>query len=140
MAIAQMNRGRMLYPLEDPRMKEFTDQLDVIYSLAKQARGFIWRIDDNQIAQEMSSLGDDRRTSATVSVWESVSDLHDFTFQGQHGEYFNRAPEWFEVVKEPQFVMWTVDKEAMPSYANAQQRLDYLKRYGNSDYAYGWPK
>lgn len=140
MAIAQMNWGRMLYPLDDPRMKEFAEHLDEVYRLAEQVSGFFWRIDANQLAQEMSELGDDGKTSATVSVWDSISDLHDYTFQGQHGIYLGRAQEWFEVVEGPQLVMWSVEKDAKPSFMDAQKRLDYLEEHGSSDYAYGWPK
>lgn len=139
MAIAQMNWGRMLYPLDDPRMKEFADRLDEIYHLAEQASGFIWRIDANQLTQEMLELGDDGKTSTTVSVWDSITDLRDYTFQGQHGIYVDRAKEWFEIVEGPQLVMWTVERDAKPNFKEAQKRLDYLKEHGASEYAYGWP-
>jgi hypothetical protein len=140
MAIAQMNWGRMLYPLDDPRMQEFADHLDEVYNIAEQAPGFIWRIDGTQLTKEMSELGDDGKTSTTVSVWESISDLHHYTYQGQHGMYLDRAQEWFEVVEGPQLVMWNVEKDVKPSFKDAQKRMDYLKEHGDSDYAYGWPK
>ena len=139
MAIAQMNWGRMRYPLDDPRMKEFADKLDEVYLLAEKALGFIWRIDGDQLLAELSQLGHDDKMSTTVSVWETVEDLRHYTFQGQHGLYLDRTREWFEAVEGPQLVIWTVERDERPGFAEAQKRLEHLKEYGPSDYAYGWP-
>lgn len=138
MAIAQMNWVRMRYPLDNPRMREFTDKLDEIYRLAEQADGFIWRICDNQIATELLEQGYDEMTSATVSVWQTVSDLRCYTFESAHGTFLDRADKWFEPVEGPQLVIWEVDEDAQPSFRQACERLDHLKVQGSSEYAHGW--
>lgn len=76
MAIAQMNWGRMKYPLDDPGLKEFLDSLADVYRIAEEHPGFLWRIPDDVIASELNASGFDKRMSATVSVWKSLTDLH----------------------------------------------------------------
>ena len=71
MAIVQMNWGRMLFPLDHPRMADFSESLDGIYWLADKHQGFIWRIRDDDAAMQLQALCFDNRLSATVSVWET---------------------------------------------------------------------
>ena len=138
MAIAQMNWGQMLYPLTDPRMKDFADHLDEIYLLAEEAPGFIWRIDESQLANELAQLGFSELTSATVSVWRSAEDLQKYTYDSAHGGFMERRQEWFAAVEGPQLVIWTIDADARPNFLEAQKRLEYLKHHGPADYAHGW--
>lgn len=72
MAIAQMNWGRMKYPVDDPRLKEFLDSLAELYQLAESHPGIAWRIPDVVIAAEVMASGFDNRMSATVSVWTTI--------------------------------------------------------------------
>jgi hypothetical protein len=137
MAIAQMNWGQMRHPLSDPKMKEFADQLDAIYRLAEEAPGFIWRINGDRLEAELSELGYDEKTSATVSVWQTSDDLYRYTYESAHGVYLDRAQEWFEAIEGPQLVIWPVENDAKPSFFEAHKRLEHMKEYGPSDYAHG---
>ncbi len=140
MAIAQMNWGRLLYPLNDPGMKEFADHLDRIYRIAEEAPGFIWRIDEDQLATELARSGFCELTSATVSVWHSLEDLRKYTYDTEHGLFLKRTREWFEAVDGPQLVIWSVKPDAEPDFFEAKKRLDHLRHHGPSEYAYGWDK
>ena len=140
MAIAQMNWGRMRFPLSDPRMVEFADALEDVYRLAEVHHGFIWRIPDSDAEQQLSAMGHDDRTSATVSVWESVDALKDYTFQTRHGAFLKRANEWFENVCGPQLVLWNTEHADRPTFREAFERLEQLKKHGDTSVAYGWPR
>ena len=139
MAIAQMNWGRMLAPLDDPRMAEFAGALDDVYRAAEAQDGFIWRIPDEEGAGQLTALGHDALISATVSVWTNVAALRRYTFMTQHGQYLERAAEWFEPVEGPQLVIWDVASNARPSFKEAFNRLDHLRMHGPSAVAHGWP-
>lgn len=139
MAIAQMNWGRMRFPLTDRRMSEFAGSLAEVYRLAELHRGFIWRIPDDEAASQLSALNFDDRTSSTVSVWESVEALKEYTFESLHGRYFDRKSEWFEGVEGPQLVIWDVEPASRPTFKEAFDRLEILKQDGPSNFAYGWP-
>ena len=140
MAIAQMNWGRMKYPADDPRVKEFLDSLEEVYRLAESHSGFLWRIPDETIAAQLKASGFDNRISATVSVWKSLEDLHDYTFNSLHGAYLKRTSEWFEPVEGPQLIVWDVEDDATPSFFEAWERLQYLKQNGPSERGYGWKR
>lgn len=138
MAIAQMNWGRMKFPLEDSRMAEFADALDRVYREAEDYPGFIWRIDDAQAASQLSELGHNELTSATVSVWSDVEALRAYTFETEHGVFLQRARDWFEIVDGPQLVIWPVGDDERPTFLDAFDRLAHLKKYGPSKDAHGW--
>ena len=136
--IAQMNYGRMIYPLSHPKMKEFADSLDEVYGQAEKNSEFIWRIPDDQIAREIIENGFSELTSATVSVWNSYEALKRYTYSGSHGEYLGRSSEWFTKIAPPQLVIWSVTAGEHPSFKVALERLQHLKDYGNTDTAFGW--
>lgn len=139
MAIAQMNWGRMLRPPDHPSMQEFTDSLAPIYTDAEGHEGFVWRISDDEAGRQLQSLGFDLQTSATISIWDNVGALYDYTFKSRHGEYLKRRHEWFDNVSGPQLVIWPVESDHRPDFQEAFDRLAYLTEYGPTDYAYGWP-
>lgn len=139
MPIAQMNWGRMKYPADDPRLRDFLDSLAEVYGFAERHPGFIWRIADGAIAAELKAHGFDDRMSATVSVWKSVDDLSDYTFNSMHGRYLDRRSEWFETVDGPQLIIWDVEDDDRPTFAEAWARLTALRRQGPSDRGRGWP-
>ena len=41
MRLAELNVGYAAYPLDDPRMSEFMDNLDTINALAERSHGFV---------------------------------------------------------------------------------------------------
>lgn len=139
MAIAQMNWGRMKFAPDDPRLSEFMGALARVYAQAEAHPGFIWRIPDDNAAQELAVLGHDDRVSATVSVWRGVDDLRDYTFNTEHGAFLKRTAEWFEAVEGPQLVIWDVDPLTKPGFGEAFERLQRLRENGDSAVAYGWP-
>ncbi len=137
--IAQMNWGRMKYAPDDPRLTPFTSELGRLYRLAEAHPGFVWRMADEEVAQQLAKLGFDDRMSATVSTWKSIADLKDYTFNSDHGIFLKRAAEWFETLPGPRLVIWGVPYDAQPDFKEAFERLDHLSRNGDSDFAYGWP-
>ncbi len=114
--------------------------MDPFYSAIDTHPGFVWRIPDEAAARGLEALGHDSKISATVSVWDSVDDLRAYTFDTLYGEFLERTHEWFEEVECPQLVIWTVERDARPDFEEAFKRLVHLRRHGDSDHAYGWPK
>ena len=46
MHLAQINIGRLLYPLDDPRVADFVGNLDRVNALAEAGAGLVWRLKD----------------------------------------------------------------------------------------------
>ena len=42
--LAEFNIARIRYPLDDPRMAEFVDNVERVNKLAEQIEGFVWRL------------------------------------------------------------------------------------------------
>ena len=123
-----MNRGQLRYPLSDLRMDEFAEYLELVYSLAEAQRGFIWRIQDSEGASQLNTLGFDEKISATVSVWDTVEALRDYTFETLHGAFLNRKGEWFDEVGGPQFVIGGIARTSHPTFSEAFAKLELPKR------------
>ena len=140
MAIAQMNWGILKYSLKDVKMLEFYKSLSKVYTLAENHPGFIWRVPDNLVDKQLTNLGFDNLTSSTVSTWDNLESLMDYTYNSLHGEYLKRSSEWFKKVEGPQLVIWDVENDAKPTFKEAFERLNHLRINGSTNYAYGWGK
>lgn len=139
MHIAQLNIGRALYPLDDPRMASFMNALAAINAVADRSPGFVWRMADETGAGNTSTkYSDDAQQIVNMSVWESVEALEHFVWKTAHQKIYNRKHEWFERPNQAIFVMWPVQEGQIPALDEAFERLEHLRRCGSTDHAYGW--
>lgn len=69
--LAQLNVGRLVAPLDDPRIADFVADLDRINALADAHPGFVWRLQDDAGAATSYRLFDDS-TLVNMSVWETI--------------------------------------------------------------------
>jgi Domain of unknown function (DUF3291) len=137
MHLAQFNIARIRYPLDDPRMAEFVENVRRVNALAEQIDGFVWRLQDaSGHAMNMTVYGDPRLLP-NLTVWERPQALERFVWQTLHGRFYRRRDEWFEPIATP-LVMWWVPEGERPVLAEGVERLEHLKAHGPSDYAFGW--
>ena len=136
--LAHASIGRVKYPLDDPRNEEVIRNLEKLYGDAEATEGFVWRKLDDEIFSELADLGRDPAELLSLSVWKSIDALRQYTFNGLHKQFMNRAREWFEEVEPPTLVLWPVVADTRPSVAEALHRLEHLKINGPSEYAFGW--
>ncbi|MGR3502352.1 DUF3291 domain-containing protein [Pseudaestuariivita sp.] len=137
MPIAQINVARPRYPLDDPRIAEFVDNLDRINALAERMPGFVWRLkseDGNATSIQMR----DTSLIPNVSVWESTEALEKFVFGTLHVQFYQKRATWFPVLERPHFAMWTVADKHLPDIAEAEAKLDQLALKGPSETVFGW--
>ncbi len=136
--LAHLNVARLLAPLEDPMIKDFKDGLEFINKKAEQSSGFIWRLKEDPIMPDDSSyvfMGDPSMIF-TLSVWESLDALKDFTYEGDHASYFKRRKEWFHKMVEANYVLWWINTGHQPSISEAVSRLKFLRLKGESQKAF----
>ncbi len=88
--IAQLNIGRPLHALDDPRMAGFMDNLDRVNALAERSRGFVWRLKDESNNATALRPFDDPDMLVNMSVWESVEALERFVWATVHKQFYNR--------------------------------------------------
>ena len=79
--LAQINIGRLVAPIDDPRIADFVSQLDPINALAVASPGFVWRLQSAAGNATDIVYNDDPFVIVNMSVWESVETLRDFVLQ-----------------------------------------------------------
>jgi hypothetical protein len=138
MRFAELNVGYARYPLDDPRMAGFMDNLDKLNALAERSKGYIWRMkSDSGNATDLAVPGDEELIS-NMSVWEDVESLGDYVFNTIHAKFYEKRPAWFENMTRHHFVMSWIEDDHIPTLEEAMQRLAHLQEHGSSDHAFGW--
>ncbi|MFI6400644.1 DUF3291 domain-containing protein [Streptomyces sp. NPDC050548] len=107
--LAQVNIGRLQFPLDSPELKDFVDALDPVNAVADAAEGFVWR---------------------------HTNTLTAFMYQGQHRELLARRREWFERMREAMAAPWWVPAGHRPTVAEAEERVLHLRAHGPTPYAF----
>ncbi len=135
--LAQFNIGRIRYPLDDPRMKEFADNVERINGLAEKIEGFVWRLQDDSGHAMNMRVYDDPRILPNLTVWENVEALERFVFKTAHNRFYMRRADWLEPLDLP-LVLWWVQPGERPSLEDGVARLEKLKSQGPSEDAFLW--
>jgi hypothetical protein len=137
--LAQFNVARIKYPLDDPRMKEFVDNVARVNALAEQIDGFVWRLQDETGNAMSMTVYDDPRILPNLTVWKNVEALERFVWQTVHSRFYGRREEWFERIETP-LVMWFVPAGHRPALSEGVVRLNRLRAEGSSGDAFGWDR
>src|SRR5271170_5490009 len=103
--LAQINIGRLIAPIDDPRIAGFVAQLDPINALAEQSRGFVWRLQSASGNATDLVYNDDPFVIVNMSVWQSLESLRDYVYASKHIEVFRDRAKWFEKMEEPHYCL-----------------------------------
>ena len=128
--LAQINIGRLVAPVDDPRAADFVAALDPINALADASPGFIWRLQSASGNATDIAYSDDPSIIVNMSVWESVESLRAFTYQSHHLEVFRRRAQWFVKSDVPTYCLWWVPAGHIPTVAEGRERLDLYREQG----------
>jgi hypothetical protein len=138
--LAEINIGRLKYPVGDPRIAEFVGNLGRINAMAERMPGFVWRLvgdGSNDGALDLRPY-DDPMMAINMSVWQRVEDLEVFVWKTVHQKFYARKAEWFELMDAHHFCMWLVPEGHIPTVEEGKARLAHLEAHGNSDHAFDW--
>jgi hypothetical protein len=139
MQLAEINIAYLRYPLDDPRVAEFVDNLGAINALAEQSPGFVWRLKDEAVGNATHIRAfDDPLIIANMSVWSSVEALYEFTYKTMHRRFVQRRQEWFELFGAAYLALWWIENGASPGVAEGRRRLAHLERFGPTAYAFNF--
>lgn len=141
MHLAQINVGRLLYPVTDPRIADFVNNLDAVNALAEASPGFVWRLKDeaSNNATQITAY-EDPSILMNMSVWTSPEALYEFTYKTVHRRFVQRRKEWFELFGAQYVALWWVAEGHVPTPNEGQRRLAHLERFGPSAYAFTFRK
>jgi hypothetical protein len=140
MHIAQINVGRLLYPLDDPRVADFVNNLDPVNALAEASEGFVWRLKDETGNATHISAFADPTILLNMSVWTTPEALYEFAYRTAHRRFVQRRKEWFELFGATYLALWWVEEGTVPDTADGARRLAHLERFGPTAYAFNFRK
>lgn len=139
--LAQLNIGRLVADVDDPRVADFMTALDLVNGIGKRSRGFVWMMEGSGepgTGNTEAKIDGDPRFISNLTVWEDVESLEAFVWNTVHRQFYERKAEWFEVMGEQHFVMWWIAAGHRPTLEEGLARLEHLKAHGDSDHAFGW--
>ena len=128
--LAQINIGRLVAPVDDPKIAEFVAQLDEINALADAAPGFVWRMQSEAGNATDVVYNDDPFVIVNMSIWESVEALRDYVYQSRHTEVLRDRVKWFEKMEKPHYCLWWVPAGHIPTVAEGRERLEHYQTHG----------
>jgi hypothetical protein len=134
--LAQMNVATALYPLDDPRIGEFMNQLDAVNALAEASPGFVWRLKSDSGNATDIKVGDDPLFIVNMSVWASAEALFDFVYKSAHRLVMGKRREWFARPEKSYMVLWWVPAGHAPTVEEGLARLAHLDRHGPGAHAF----
>jgi hypothetical protein len=128
--LAQVNVATLRFPLDGPELAGFVAQLEPINALADGTPGFVWRLQTE--AGDATSIRpfDDERVMVNLSVWESLAALRGFVYATRHLDVMRHRREWFQKMADPILALWWVPAGAIPTVAQARERLALLAGQG----------
>jgi heme-degrading monooxygenase HmoA len=128
--LAQVNIGRLVAPVDDPKIAEFLAQLEGVNALADAAPGFQWRLQSSSGNATDVPYNDDPFVLVNMSLWESVEALRDYVYRSQHVEVMRDRAKWFEKMEKPHYCLWWVPAGHLPTVAEARERLEHYQEHG----------
>ncbi|RAW00838.1 DUF3291 domain-containing protein [Pseudochryseolinea flava] len=135
--LAQVNIGKIVASIDSPVMADFVANLDPINALAEQSDGFIWRLKDDGTNNATSiTMYGDPAIIVNMSVWKDFDSLFQYVYKSKHVDFFKRRSEWFQKMPEMYVALWYVPVGHTPTVAEAQARIDHLRKHGETDYAF----
>jgi hypothetical protein len=136
--LAQLNIGRILHPLTDPRVKDFMDGLEQINALAERSEGFVWRLqtESGNATDVHHPWSEDPFALVNMSVWETPEDLKQYVYRSGHMAYLQRKAEWFEKPTQAHYVLWWIPRGHIPTLEEARDRLEHYRRHGATAHAF----
>lgn len=137
MPLAEFNFGTLKYAWDDPRLRDFQDNLDRVNDLAERASGFVWMLPSDAMSTAQDDpdgpLADRPKTASTLSVWRDASSLWHFVSKTVHARFLARADEWFVVDDRGHLVVWDIAPDHRPDVAEGMAMWDHLQQHGPTD-------
>jgi hypothetical protein len=134
--LAQINVGRLLAPLDDPRIAEFAENLDRINAIGDASPGFVWRLQTDDGDATSIRAFDDPLIIVNMTVWTSAEALRDFVYRTDHVGFLRRRREWFLPYDGPFLSLWWIPAGTVPTVADGKAALDRIADNGPSPDAF----
>lgn len=146
--LAIYNFGVFTELAEHPANDDWRDRHDPIMDRVAEAAGFVARSGYEgepgpeswglQVQPRFYTERGDGWSPATLSLWESLDSLFDFTYRGVHQEAFARGKKWMVRGDWPPYVLWWVAEGHRPPWAEGVARFEHLHDHGSTAQAFNF--
>lgn len=134
--LAQINVGRILYPIDAPEMAGFAGNLDAINAAAEQAPGFVWRLQSEAGNATDILTTPDPQFIINMSVWTGIDALKDYVYRSVHTPFIGKRKQWFEPHTQPFQTLWWIEPGHIPTPQEGLAKLEHLRAHGPSAAAF----
>lgn len=117
--------------MDDQIMKGFVDRIGELDALAQSWPGFI-----AQPALPDAGFIYPGNVLVNVSIWTSVDNLREFTYESRHAEALRMRADWFFKSELPNYVLYWAPAGTVPTEVEIKRRFDYLHRHGATPFAF----
>jgi heme-degrading monooxygenase HmoA len=124
--LAQLDVGRLRYPLGSGEADEFIAALDPVNALVDAAPGFVWRLTDVG-GKDSAAIDPAEDLITNLTVWESREAMWEFTYRAEHREFRQRRREWFRPQADASTVLWWIQAGHIPTPLEGRDRLYRLR-------------
>ena len=128
--LAQINVGRLVAPIDDPRIAGFVERLDDINALADRSSGFVWRLQSESGNATDIAVSEDPNFIVNMSVWENLESLFAYVYKSDHTAVMAQRRRWFEKPDGAFMALWWVPAGHLPGIEEGLCRLELLDRNG----------
>ena len=128
--LAQINVGRVVAPLDDPKLAGFVERLDDINALADRSPGFVWRLQSDSGNATDIAVSEDPRFIINMSVWEDLDSLFAYVYRPDHRQVMAQRRQWFEKPAGAFMALWWLPAGRLPTAEEGLARVDLLDRAG----------
>jgi len=147
----------MKKPYGDPVVAGFEALTPPVFEVAEKSPGFIARAKETDDLHHLGNFERDwgdwgefavpsyydggftiptETRAGTLSLWEDVQSVYDFTYGGLHGRAFRQRHKWFRKIDFPTHVIWWVPRGEIPSWKQSVIRYDHLNEHGPTAFAF----
>jgi hypothetical protein len=134
--LAQVNIGRLIAPLDDPKIAEFIAQLAPINALADKTPGFVWRLQSSSGNATDIPYSDDPFVFVNMSVWKSIEALRQYAYKSDHAKVLRDRAKWFEKMEKPYYCLWWIPAGHIPTVAEGRERLEHYQTHGATPHSF----
>ena len=140
--LAQVNIGRLVAPLGDPAIEDFTKNLARVNDQGKACPGSsgCWRAATPRLGATDVAWPGDPEMFVNLTVWESVGALRAFAFSGEHRTLLARRKEFFQKLPEAAATLWWVPVGTVPTIQEAHDRLAHFREHGPTPHAFSFQR
>jgi hypothetical protein len=136
MHLAQINIGRLVAPLDDPRIADFVAQLDPVNKLAEESAGFVWRLKSDSGNATDVVYNEDPTILVNMSVWVSMETLRDYVYRSRHVGVLRDRQKWFTKMDLPHYCLWWISEGHVPTVAEGRERLEHYQTHGSTAHSF----